>query len=58
MKTFHSNSTYAGSDVVSMCVVPVRVSHKQSNIVINIYALLDSCSEGTFVTKDVFREIT
>ena len=57
MKTFQCNSTYAGSNVVSICVVHVRVSHKQSKIVINTYALLDSCSQGTFVTEEVLREM-
>ena len=33
VKTFQCNSTYASSDLVSMRVVPVRVSHKQPNIV-------------------------
>ena len=47
VKTFQCNSTCAGSDMVSMRVVPVRVSHKQSNIVINTYAF----------TKDVRREM-
>ena len=42
MKTFWCNSTYTGSDVVNVFVVSVRVPHKQSYIVINTYALLDS----------------
>ena len=42
MKTFQCNSMYTGSDVVNIFVVSVRVSHKQSYIVINTYALLDS----------------
>ena len=54
---FHCNSTYAGSDLVSIYVVHVRVSHKQSKIVINTYASLDSCSQGTFVTEEVLREM-
>ena len=57
VKTFQCNSTYASSGMVSMCVVPVRVSHKQPNIVIKTYALLDSCSQGTFVTEEVLREM-
>ena len=42
MKTFWCNSTYTGSDVVNVFVVSVRVPHKQSYIVINTYALLES----------------
>ena len=44
VKTFQCNSTYAGSYMLSKSVVYVRVSHKQSNIVINSYALLCGCS--------------
>ena len=40
-----------------MCVVPVTVSHKQLNIVINTCALLDSCSQGAFVKGEVLKEM-
>ena len=42
---------------MSMCVIPVRVSHKQSRTVINTYALLDSCSQRTFVKVEVLKEM-
>ena len=57
VKTFQCNSTYAGSDVVSLCVISIRVSHKQSIIAINTYALFNSFSQGTFVTEEVLKEM-
>ena len=41
-----SINTY--SDVVSMCIVPVRVKRKDSIDEVETYALLDSCSQRTF----------
>ena len=42
-----SINTY--SDVVSMCIVPVRVKRKDSVNEVQTYALLDICSQGTFI---------
>ena len=36
------------SDVVSMCIAPVRVKRKNSINEVHTYALMDSCSQGTF----------
>ena len=40
-----SINTY--SDVVSMCIVHVRVKRKDSVSEVQTYALLDNCSQGT-----------
>ena len=39
---------------VSLCIVPVNIRH-QSNpcVIMTVYAMLDNCSEGTFVTEEV-----
>ena len=42
-----------GSQVISMSVVPVKLVHENSNTVISTHALLDNCSEGTFVRKSI-----
>ena len=39
-----------GSQVISMSVVPVKLVHENSN---KAHALLNNCSEGTFVRKSV-----
>ena len=50
------NSTYTTSDVVSMCVVPVKVKYG-SSLVVETYAMLDSCSECTFIEKGLLKEL-
>ena len=42
-----SKNTY--SDVVSICIVPVRVKRKDSVNEVQTYIRLDSCSQGTFI---------
>ena len=42
------------NQVISLCIVPVNVRHKSNpNNVMTVYAMLDNCSEGTFVTEEV-----
>ena len=38
-------STTIQEDVISMCVVPVKVKHKDSNFVYSTFAMLDNCSK-------------
>ena len=45
--------------VISMCIVPVNLHHKSDpNNVIKVYAMLDNCSEGTFMTDEVAKMLT
>ena len=45
------------SDVVSMCIVPVRVKRKCSVNEIQTFALLDSCSQGTFMLDKLDKAV-
>ena len=36
---------------VSMCIVPVILSHPSSSTEIRTFALLDACSQGTFIDE-------
>ena len=38
--------------VITMCVKPIRVKHSDSDKEVEAFALLDTCSQGTFVTED------
>ena len=38
-------------EVLSMCVVPVKVRHKNSDKEIMTFAMLDTCSQGTFINQ-------
>ena len=50
------NSTYTGSNVVSMCVVPVRIKHRTKKI-LETYAMLDSCNESIFMDEQLLDEL-
>ena len=41
-------STVAHTDVISMCVVPVKVKYKDSNSVYSTLVMPDNCSQGCF----------
>ena len=42
-------SINTGSTVISMCTVPVKIKGSSGNKTIRTYALLNSCSQGTFI---------
>ena len=41
-----------------MCVVSVRVQHNQSDKKIIVFAMLDTCSQGRFVTKSFMEQLS
>ena len=43
--------------VLSMCVVPVKVQHKESNKEIITFTMLDTCSQGTFATENLMNQL-
>ena len=43
--------------MVSMCVAPVTVNHKNSSRQVNTFAMLDNCSQGTFVKEDLLKKL-
>ena len=40
-----------------MCVVPVKVQHKESNKEIITFALLDTCSQGAIATENLMNQL-
>ena len=46
-----------GTDVVSMCVVPIKVKYCNSGKVLETQALLDSCSQGTFILETLINNL-
>ena len=50
-------SISTGTDAISMCVVPIKVQYGNSGKVLEIQALLDSCSEGTFVLERLINNL-
>ena len=50
-------ATATFGQVISMCVVPVRVKHSDSDKEVKTFTLLDTCSQGTFVTEDLISNL-
>ena len=50
-------TTKMESRLVSMCIVPVKVRHVHSGREIQTYAMLDCCSQGTFINTDLARKL-
>ena len=44
-------------EVISMCVVSVRLRHCNSDKEVSAFALFDTCSQGTFVTDDLLKKL-
>ena len=45
-------------DVLSMCVVPAKVQDNQSDKEIITFAMLDTCSQGAFVTQSLMEQLS
>ena len=50
-------STNTRSDVISMCIVPVQIKSKDTSKTVHTYALLDSCSQGTFILDQLASDL-
>ena len=44
-------------EVISMCVVSVQLRHCNSDKEVSTFALLDTCSQGTFVTDNMLKKL-
>ena len=44
--------------LISMCVVPVLVRHKLSNYIVKTYAMLDGCSQATFMQNKLLGALS
>ncbi len=56
--TISHSSNQRESEIVSMCIVPVRLSHKDHpDKEITVYAVLDDCSKGTFILESVLSDL-
>ena len=49
--------TVAHTEVISMCVIPVKVKYKDSNSVYSTFAMLDNCSQGCFVNSSLVKNL-
>ena len=51
------NTAPVVGEVISTCVAPVRLRHCNSQKEVKTFAFLDSCSQGTFVTERILKEL-
>ena len=45
------------AEVISMCVVPIWVGHKNSTKMFKTYAMLDNCSQVSFIRDDLIEDL-
>ena len=46
-----------GSNMISMCIVPVEVKHRDGKDMITTYAMLGNCSQGSFIHVSLVKEL-
>ena len=50
-------SANTGTDVISMCVVPIKVQYGNSGKILETHDLLDSCTQGTFILERLINNL-
>ena len=54
--TFKVNVVHEGGGEASMCIVPVKLKHScLPGKEVEVYAMLDECSTGTFINEEVLK---
>ena len=51
------NSSSIESKIISMCVLPVKVSHSKSKKEFCTYAVLDNCRQVMFIKEDIQKKL-
>ena len=57
IEDFNDASINQETSMVSMCVVPVTVKHKNSSKDVKVFAMLDNRSQGTSVKEDLMKKL-
>ena len=52
-----STTAKSGSKVISMRIVPVNIKHGDSNKMVATYAMLDNCSQGSFILGCAIKKL-
>ena len=45
------------AEVISICVVPIWVGHKNSTKMFKTYAMLDNCSQSPFIRDELIEDL-
>ena len=54
---FASTIAKSGSKVIAMCIVPVKIKHGNNSKMVTTYAMLDNCSQGSFILGSVVKKL-
>ena len=46
-----------GTEVITMCVVPVWVGRRNYREMVKTYATLDNCSQGSFIKNQIIEDL-
>ena len=41
------------SKIISMCVVPIKITHAETKREVSTFAMLDNCSQGCFIKNNI-----
>ena len=52
-----STTAKSGSKVISISIVPVKIKHGDSNKMVTTYAMLDNCSQGSFILDSTIKKL-
>ena len=44
-------------EVISMCVVPIKISHQNCKKTIRTYAMLNKCSQVSFIKQNLLKRL-
>ena len=47
----------AGSKVISLCIVSVKMNHEDGKDAIRTYAMLDNCSQGSSIQDNLVKKL-
>ena len=52
-----STTAKSRSKVISISIVPVKIKHGDSNKMVTTYAMLDNCSQGSFILDSAIKKL-
>ena len=55
--TFVSVNGKFDVEVITMCLMPLKISHLNCNKTIRTYAMLDNCRQGSFIKQDLLKRL-
>ena len=48
-------SAKMASKIISMCVMPIKITHAETKREVSTFAMLDNCSQGSFIKNNIIE---